>query len=133
MKKLTIFLIVVFAIAFFTNAQNPQWINYTNGDEISSLTIDNNSVWIGTYGGLVLHDINTNNQEFYNKANSGLPNNYITATAVEDDEVKWIGIWGAGLAASNGSNWVIYNTYNSGLPDNRITSIAISGTSVVLL
>ena len=44
---------------------------------------------------------------------------------LDDDDTKWIGTWGGGMASFDGTNWVVYNKGNSGLPDNYVISIAI--------
>ncbi|MBN1505395.1 MAG: hypothetical protein JW955_01045 [Sedimentisphaerales bacterium] len=67
----------------------------------------------------------------YNRANSGLPYNGVTAIAVDDQGTAWIGTgrWyafeGGGLAKFDGQNWTVYNTVNSGLPNNDHTSLSI--------
>ena len=34
-------------------AQNPEWMNYTNGQSIRATAIEGDAIWIGTEGGLV--------------------------------------------------------------------------------
>jgi len=53
----------------FLHAQNPEWINYTNGQTIQDLVIEGDNVWIGTIGGLVKLNKTTEEKIFYNKAN----------------------------------------------------------------
>nr|MBC8489071.1 hypothetical protein [Bacteroidota bacterium] len=122
MKKLILLLITVIGIACYTNAQNPQWLNYTNGDNIYALAEEDNNMWVGTYGGLVKIDKTTGIPTFYNKANSGLPDNWVYAIAIDESVTKWIGTGGGGLAEFDGTNWTVYNTSNSGLPDNYVRS-----------
>ena len=62
---------------------------------------------------------------FYNRSNSGLPDNRVIALAVDSAGNKWIGTFGGGLAKFNGTDWEVYNTQNSGLPHDRILDIAI--------
>jgi hypothetical protein len=63
----------------------------------------------------------------YNTSNSGLPDNYVSAIAIDRVGNKWIGTWSRGLAKFDGANWRVYNTYNSGLPDDDVYAIAIDG------
>ncbi|MFN3134724.1 MAG: two-component regulator propeller domain-containing protein [Candidatus Kryptonium sp.] len=63
----------------------------------------------------------------YNKLNSGLPDNWVYAIAIDSQGNKWIGTWGGGLAKFDGVNWTVYNTSNSGLPSNVVYAIAIDG------
>jgi ligand-binding sensor domain-containing protein len=53
----------------FLDAQNPEWINYTNGKTIQALVIEGDNVWIGTTGGLVKLNKTTGEKTFYIKAN----------------------------------------------------------------
>ena len=81
----------------------------------------------------------------YNSGNSGLPYNGVTALAIDDQGIIWVGTgrwWahaGGGLARFDGTNWTVYNTSNSGLPDNDHVNVCIdaqgniwSGTEVGL-
>ncbi|MCB2220255.1 MAG: T9SS type A sorting domain-containing protein [Bacteroidetes bacterium] len=127
MKKIITIIITVHCSLFtvHSSAQDPQWINYTNGDYIKTLAVDGNMIWVGTNGGLVAHNKITGVQEFYNRANSGLPTNNITAIAIEENGTTWIGTDDCGLAVFDGDSWTVYNTSNSGLSDNNVRSIAI--------
>jgi ligand-binding sensor domain-containing protein len=58
------------------------------------------------------------NWTVYNTSNSGLPDNYVYAIAIDGQGNKWIGTLGGGLAKFDGVNWTVYNTSNSGLPYN---------------
>jgi streptogramin lyase len=62
----------------------------------------------------------------YNTSNSGLPENYVSAIAIDGQGNKWIGT-ARGLAKFDGLNWTVYNTSNSGLPYNNVYAIAIDG------
>ena len=125
MKKLTLLLIIIIGITCYTNAQNPQWLNYTNGDNIYALAEENDNMWIGTNGSLVQLDKTTSILTFYNCANSGLPSNVIRSLAIDENGTKWIGTLGGGMATFDGTNWTVYNSSNSGLPDNYVNSLAI--------
>jgi hypothetical protein len=67
------------------------------------------------------------NWTVYNTSNSGLPDNWVFAIAIDGQGNKWIGTDGGGLAKFDGINWTVYNTSNSGLPDNYVFAIAIDG------
>ena len=114
--------ILIFPVHLFS--QYPDWINYTNGEEISAVTVEGSKIWVGTTGGLVMIDTLTDTTIFYNHANSGLPSNYVTAIAIDASGNKWIGTYG-GLAVFDGTNWTVYDAYHSGLPDNEVWAIAI--------
>ena len=110
-------------IITFSFGQSPQWINYTNTNSINSLAIENEFLWIGTNGGLVKFNKNSGEKVCFNKANSGLPYNHVTAIYVDSSGNKWIGTSSVGLAKFNNFEWQVFNTSNSQLPDNSITSI----------
>ncbi len=74
MKNLVFLLITIIGIICYTNAQNPQWLNYTNGDNIYTLAEEGNDVWVGTNGGLVRFDKTTGIPTYFNNSNSSLVN-----------------------------------------------------------
>ncbi|MEA3449146.1 MAG: hypothetical protein U9Q98_11985 [Bacteroidota bacterium] len=53
MKKIVLFLAILLLSAISVNAQNPGWINYTNGDYVNAIAIEGDYIWAGTNGGLV--------------------------------------------------------------------------------
>ena len=103
--------IVLISLAGFTHSQNPKWINYTNGHKIKALAEDGNNIWIGTNGGLVKLDKITGIPIYYNTSNSGMPDNWVRAIAIDGNGTKWIGTFGGGLAAYNedGIPWIHEN------------------------
>jgi ligand-binding sensor domain-containing protein len=125
-KQLFLFFTLVI-LSYCTNAQNPQWLNYTNGDRISSIAEEADHVWVGTIaGGLVKIHKSTGDAIFYNKLNSGLPYSSVLTITIDGNGTKWIGTLG-GLLAFDGSDWILYDTTNSGLPHSYVHSIAIDG------
>ena len=125
--------IIYFAFLSAGFAQNTEWINYTNGDNVNALAENGEYIWAGTNGGLVKIDKTSGEIAFYNRANSGLPHNQVNSIAIDDSGNKWIGTgveWsgGGGLASFDGTNWTVYNESNSGLPSNPVSSIAIDSS-----
>src|SRR6185295_12721753 len=78
MKNIFNILILSFAIAAHMQAQNPEWINYTNGDNVSSVVADDNLIYAATSGGLVKIDNQSAQTSFYNHANSPIPSNQVS-------------------------------------------------------
>jgi ligand-binding sensor domain-containing protein len=99
-------------------------LNYTWGGAIPALVKEGNLIWVGTTGGLVAIDKVSGATTFYNKCNSGLPDNNIHCIAIDAMGNKWIGTE-LGLAKFDGSNWRVFNTSNSQIPGDYICSIAI--------
>ena len=80
MKNLTTLLIFLTIFTFSSFAQNPQWVQYLNGDNIRCLAESESSIWIGSWeGGLLQINKSTGISTFYNAVNSGLPSNTVTA------------------------------------------------------
>lgn len=116
------------------------WIVYNKSnfglpcDTISIVAIDHlNNKWFGITpkyemnqgykrGGILC--FNDTTWTLYNSENSLLPSNYITALAIEESGVKWIGTY-AGLAKLDGPDWTLMNAGNSDLPSDSISSISI--------
>lgn len=67
----------------------------------------------------------TINWREFSLTNSGLPELYITAIAVDADNNKWIGTNSSGLVKFDGENWTIYDSLNSCIPCDRITALGI--------
>lgn len=60
----------------------------------------------------------------YNRTNSGLPSNNLICVFTQNN-IKWIGTLGAGLAKFDDTNWVVYNPKNSLIPSNTINQISL--------
>jgi len=64
----------------------------------------------------------------YNTSNSDLPDNYVTALAIDALENKWIGTCN-GFAKFDGRNWRAY-ALNFGLPFEDVNALAIDGSNL---
>jgi ligand-binding sensor domain-containing protein len=129
--------ILFFFISLNCLAQPAQtWENYTNGQYVFCAVADSNFVWLGTSGGLVKINKTTLEKVIYNRANSGLPNNYVGSIALDSCGVLWLGCQGdsfynrGGLCTFDGTNWTNYNTANSELPNDSVTGILIDSLGV---
>ena len=71
MIRIGFILVAALLMTFPLHSQNPEWINYTNGDEIVCIEMEGNLVWIGTDGGLVEYNRTSESTTFDNKSNSG--------------------------------------------------------------
>jgi Predicted periplasmic ligand-binding sensor domain len=121
-------LVLIFISTYLSLSQTQEWIGFTNWKNISCLVEEGEYLWVGTaHGGLVKLNKSTGEFIVYDKWNSELPHNWVTAIAIDGQGNKWIGTSGGGLAKFDGVKWTIYNTSNSGLPGNWVTAIAIDG------
>jgi ligand-binding sensor domain-containing protein len=83
MKRIFILVIALTTCMCISIAQNPVWMNYTNGENISAIAENNYSVWIGTTAGLVKFDKTSEMLTYFTAANSPLPNNMISSIATD--------------------------------------------------
>lgn len=127
MKKSFLFLLLIFWGAIYGEAQNPQWVTYTENAIVNSIAEQDNDIWAGTTVGLLKINKSTGELILYNVSNSDLPYIYITSLAIDGFGNKWIGT-AKGLAKFDGTNWTIFNLSNSGLPDDWIYALAVDAT-----
>ena len=130
MKKLPLLFIAFIGLLYISHAQEPLWLNYTYGKEVMALADDGSNIWAGTKGGLAKADKTAGNAVFYNKSNSGLPSNDITALAIEGSGSVWTGTGGGGLAFYDGNGWTVFTEANSGLPGDIVYSVSIDGSGI---
>ena len=100
-------------------AQGGEWEYFIYGNEVRALAHNSGNVWIGTTAGLVQYDTLTQQKQFFNKANSPLADNWISALAVTPSGILWIGT-SKGLYRVEGDNWQFFDSLNSGLPTNGV-------------
>lgn len=67
----------------------------------------------------------TTKRVIFNKRNSQLTSEYVSAVAVDSNNIKWIGTDDEGLFRFDGKNWRHYSQSNSNLRSNNITSLAV--------
>ncbi len=103
-------------------AQNQDWMNFTAANGIYNLYLAEDSLWIGTGGGLTSYNLNTSKMSYFNKANSPLPSNEIRDFMIDSQGNKWIGTK-MGLVKISNNNWQIFNEANSILLSERINTI----------
>jgi len=119
-----------FILIYSLYSQNPQWLNYTNGNSVSAIAIEGESVWIGfEYHGVAYLENPAGSLKYYTVENSGLPHNRVECIVIDADGIKWIGTRGGGLAKFDGENWTVYNRDNSDIPDDRVQAVAIDDSS----
>ncbi|MGE5430017.1 MAG: two-component regulator propeller domain-containing protein [Syntrophomonadaceae bacterium] len=105
-----------------------------SGNSITAIYIDKkDNIWIGlgksysesndsSYGLAMFDGINWT---IYNKNNSGLPSNYVTAITGDTYGNIWIGTYDKSYVKFDGTKWQSYNSSNSSLTAANINSVAI--------
>lgn len=75
-------------------------------------------------------NLSLNAQTFtnYTTANSNIPNDMVSAVAVDGNNNIWLATDG-GVAKFDGTNWTKYDVSNSGLPNDYIISIAVDNSN----
>lgn len=111
------------------HAQTSYSRNFTNGSWVNCSVIEGNFIWLGTSGGLVKMNRFSEAKTFYNIANSGLPSNYITCIAIDNQGVKWIGTL-RDLVRFDGNTWTVFHINPERILLNNIQSIAIDSQGV---
>lgn len=124
MIRINIFAIMLL-IAACVDGQNPEWINYTHGDQINAMVVDGNYIWLGTSGGINCFNKSDGTTTHYTKANSGLSNNYINSMCIDSNGSLWIG--NRGLIVYNRKKWTTFTKDNSILPSN-IINVLVTGS-----
>ena len=99
---------------FFLNAQSQKWINYVNDHIINDIAFEDNYLWVGTQGGLVRIDRETEERQLYLPANSGMQGFGVESIYVSPDGVKWLGSTQAGLFRFDGQDWLQFQYINTG-------------------
>ena len=110
--------------------ENAQWEVFTDRSWITALLLseDENTLWVGTNGGLEQRDAQTRELQkvFFNT--DGLPGNFITSLLNDGQGGLWIGTGEDGLAHwSKLGKWTIYNQENSALPSNIVMDLLSDG------
>jgi hypothetical protein len=116
-------------VLIFPQPENPEWRNYTFSNTATFIRSEGDFLWLCTTGGLIKFHKSTNEKVFFNKGNSFLPSNSITALDIDSDGYKWAATLN-GLVKFKDNEWYIFNKDNSGLPSNKLSSIIIDDYNI---
>lgn len=98
--------------------------NFSDLNDVYSLHYANDTMWIGTSGGVVARDLNSGFKiAQILTVDSGLPSNFITSIVVDNKGTKWFGTFDRGLAAYNNGKWDYFNF--SASQTNNIHTLAV--------
>ncbi len=75
-------------------------------------------------------DSNSRHHQSAGKANQGYNPNYVLSIAIDDDNIKWIGTWGAGLSRFDGKRWETFTTAD-GLGGNFVHALKFDNGGVL--
>ena len=91
---------------------------------INAIADNGKFIWIGTNKGLLRINKKSKQSTSFNKANSPLPSDYVTAICCGENGNVWIGT-SNGILRYDNFTFILINSENSGLPDNHITSLVV--------
>ncbi len=97
------------------------WTTYTDASFVSGLAVDNNDLWAGTRGGVILWDISSETYLKYTTT-EGLADQNVKEVFIDNAGNIWFGTT-EGVQCYDGSTWTVYNVSNSPIPDNTVYSI----------
>ncbi|MGE5352777.1 MAG: two-component regulator propeller domain-containing protein [Acidobacteriota bacterium] len=87
--------------------------------QLSSVAIGKNgTIWVG-FSEKGLARLDSSGWTYFNKSNSGLPDDSVTSLTVDSSGNLWAGTLHRGIARLSGTEWKVFNT-SSGLPDSSI-------------
>lgn len=105
------------------------WTNFNtsnsglSNNNMVSIKVDNNNIWIGTYGGLNIYD--STNWTTYSTSNSGIPGDNVRRLDFESNGDVWVPTWYGGIAKFDGITWTVFDASNSILPSNSVPIVRI--------
>ncbi|RKZ86558.1 MAG: hypothetical protein DRR19_14765 [Candidatus Parabeggiatoa sp. nov. 1] len=106
--------------------ENANWEIFTNRSSVLAIEVskDDETLWIGTAGGLERRDATTGQLLQVLTNLDGLPDNFVLSLVNDDNGGLWVGTREGGLVHRNSEGqWKIFNTENSGLPHNNVFAL----------
>ncbi len=113
------------AVGALAALAGPTWENFTYSGNAQAISVNGNTVWVGTSGGLIEWNVTTG--EFVRHlAPEGFPDNSVAAVAVDAQGRPWIGLatWNGGLSVLDGERWRTRES-EKGLPTDWVTALTI--------
>lgn len=122
----SLFCLLLLLIAVPVAAQTPGWNQYANGNAVSAILDDGDKLWLGTLGGGLIHFTKaTGAKVLYNRANSGMPDDWVSAMIRDSSNRLWISTR-RGVVMFDGSSWAVHDTFPNGGAVPVLTSLAAS-------
>ncbi len=110
------------------NLMNSGLMTCSGCKDIKSIFVDNNNIFLGTYGGVFL---SSNNGLNWTNANSGIPANELVNCFASSGNNMYAGTFSGNFytTSDNGNNWTIINT--SLPPYSGFSSIIVNGNEII--
>ena len=117
-------------------AAQVEWTNHIDASMINDIVHKDGILYMATFGGLVLYDVDANRFEQFDNVDAGLPSNRLRCLVFDDQDNIYIGTADFGVAKVRMSNGrpVLVRSLNAqidGLSSNVVNSIDKWGTDIV--
>ncbi|HEU4928617.1 MAG TPA: T9SS type A sorting domain-containing protein [Candidatus Krumholzibacteria bacterium] len=117
-------------------AAQVDWNNHIDASMVNDMVYRDGILYLATFGGLVLYDVDLNRFEQFDNVDTGLPSNQLRCLVFDDEDNLYIGTADFGVAKVRMSNGrpVLVRSLNAqidGLSSNTINAIAKWGTDIV--
>jgi hypothetical protein len=119
---------LLFLIFISINVFSQQWGNLTNKDFVYSFDEDEESLYLGTNGGLVILDKETKETTTYFRVDKGIPDNHVMAILKENNGLC-LGSRFSGIGFLENNSCTNYNFLNSNIPHDQFNSAIASGSN----
>jgi ligand-binding sensor domain-containing protein len=117
----------------FTRIPSPKWTVYglyrgLSTDDVTSIAVDANFVWVGTQKGLARYTKKTKVWSYFNSPQQ-LPDKYINSVIIDSQDV-WLGT-ASGIAVLNKKTGISkFYSKKDGLAEDSIQAIAVEGMNI---
>jgi ligand-binding sensor domain-containing protein len=134
MKKPNKLISLIFLMILSLATRGQYIANYSSKDYVYAMNITDDTLWVGTNGGILVADINGN---FYTRyqveafSTEGLNNNFITSIAVDSAGNKWFGTFDNGIVKYNNFSWENYHPSINAVPVRGINCMEVSQSGVL--
>jgi len=126
-KKILKYSLILLLLHFSAKAQFT-YTYYTSSNEIRSIAVHADTVWLGTTNG-VLKRLNDGTLLAHYTIKDGLADRYVNAIAVDNNGNVWCGT-NNGLSKYDGTNWTTYTTAD-GLVNDSVKTIVVNNNSSI--
>lgn len=104
MRVITLLFLIVTISSYVRSQRSPEWIDCLSGEDVNAIWKTDTSLFIGTTGGLIEHELKTQKVNYSNSANSDLLGNQVQAVLRDTFGILWIQT-SEGLNCVKGGTW----------------------------
>ena len=131
MKRLTLMLALVLCLCSVSASDD--WESFVHSNHVTTVWVDEDYVYWGSTGGVVVYDASSGAESKLVKAVGGLRSNDVSAIARDDAGRLWIGTGDEGVSVLNpDGTWASHSTDNLHLLSDEVTEIAVRASVAVV-